>query len=170
MLRGCYQEQSLLLLLMLFTVVPNKSNYMLISTPCLLDLCQTWLLCIALLSMHRNNSLSITVPWAPRLVRISTMSFTDRLDPHRGSFLRWCPCKVCDVDQQRNPLQQLLHSHCAASQPQMKGFFQQEASSSPTLEEDGGRTVLGARGARSDSPRVFCAQDRISSNSFPTKS
>lgn len=43
-LRGCYQEQSLLLLSMLFIAVPNKSNYVLISTPCLPDLCQTWLL------------------------------------------------------------------------------------------------------------------------------
>lgn len=52
----------------------------------------------------------------------------------------------------------------------MKGFFQQEVSYSLTLEQEGGSTILGARGAHSDSLMVVCAQDRISSNSFPTKS
>lgn len=66
---------------MLFTVAPNKLNYMLISTPCLLDLCQTWLLFLSLLFMHRNNSLSITVLWTPKQVQISYVTFNNRSSP-----------------------------------------------------------------------------------------
>lgn len=77
-------------------------------------------------------------------------------------------CARCVTQTSKaNPLQ-LLHSCCAASQSQMKVFFQQEVSYSPILEQEGSSIILGARGAHSGPPmRVSVLRARFPAIAFP---
>lgn len=150
---------------MLFTVAPNKLNYMLISTPCLLDLCQTWLLFLSLLFMHRNNSLSITVLWTPKQVQISYVTFNNRSSPPTQRKLPVSEILFVQGVWHR-PAKQIHSNSCtvAVLPPSHKWRY----FSSPILEQEGSSIILGARGAHSGPPmRVSVLRARFPAIAFP---
>lgn len=166
---------------MLFTVVPNKLNYMLISTPCLLDLCQTWLLFISFLSAHRNNSLSFPVPrTVTRTVPLDLdwsklhtwLSATDQIPTCKQNSLclRYCLCTVYDMDWQSKPT---LVSYCTiiVLPPSHKWRYFSSKKYPRALSWSKGVYYFGCQKSPFRSLHEdVCAQSRISSNSLPMKS